>query len=477
MTKFFSAFGGNQTQAELDFVDIELTTDNPLYLCPYAIQIRDDEWSASCGDHIRSFFNEVLDALRAGNVGRATHLLSNLHEPNETFLGQSTGSPDGRGWGAQKAADLANALRDSRAFHTGLLEDISEAELFIYGVGPDSISDLTTNILRGKLAEYTKQQCDLHNIPTRQVTTLGPLWNIERRDWQASVYDLPMMNDRPILLVPKFSVRRTLSLNSQEFYNHHMVEFLRQEYLDSRSALVRTLQDGTPYVTKRSVKERHPLIKDELAAFVREHPEVLEAYKRLKGAKGPLRSRDFDENFDEAAFARVLINRLNEIPAGGQAANTYHRLAMGLCTFLFYPQLICPVKEREIHEGRKRIDIKFTISSEHGFFQRMLQAPQTRAISVMFECKNYRKDVANPEFDQLTSRFGHQRGFFGIMLCRQIENRERIVAACRDAANDGRGYMLVFEDTDLVQMLEMVERANRSEINSFLQQRFDEISH
>jgi hypothetical protein len=237
-----------------------------------------------------------------------------------------------------------------------------------------------------------------------------------------------------------------------------MIEFLRQEYLDSRSALVQTFKDGTPYVTKKSVKARHPLIKDELAAFVREQPEVLEAYKRLKGAKGPLRSRDFDEHFDETAFARALILRLAEIPAGNQDASAYHRLSMGICTFLFYPQLICPVKEREIHEGRKRIDIKFTISGEHGFFQRMLQAPQTRAISAMIECKNYTKDISNPEFDQLTSRFGHQRGFFGMMLCRSIENRGRVVAACRDAANDGRGYMLVLEDQDLIIMLYQASR-------------------
>jgi hypothetical protein len=107
----------------------------------------------------------------------------------------------------------------------------------------------------------------------------------------------------------------------------------------------------------------------------------------------------------------------------------------------------------------------------------MLQAPQTRAIAIPFECKNYSKDIANPEFDQLTSRFGHQRGFFGIILCRRIDDRERIVAACRDAANDGRGYMLVFDDADITQMLEMIEQGSRPNLDPFLQNRFDDISH
>lgn len=474
--KFYAAFGGNLSQAELDFVDVDVTTDNPLYLDPYAIQIRDDEWSASCGDHIRSFFNEVLDALRAKNVARTEHLLGNLHEPNETFLGQSSGRPSGRGVGRGKANDFANALRQSRAFKTGLLSDISEAELFINGVGPDTISDLTTNILRGKLADYTKEQCDLLGIPTQRVGSIGPHWSIQKSDWTSAYYDLPVVGNAPVLLMPKFSVRRALSLNSQEFWNHHMVAYLRQEYLDSRSSLVQTFKDGTPYVTKKKVKEKHPFIKDDLATFVQQHPEVLEAYKKLKGAKGPLKSRDLEEDFDERAFARALIDRLQKVKSGNPSASEYHRIAMGICTFLFYPQLICPVKEREIHDGRKRIDIKYTTSGEDGFFNRMLQAPQTRAINVMIECKNYSKDVANPEFDQLTSRFGHQRGFFGIMLCRSINDRKRIVSASKDAANDGRGYMLVFEDADLIELLEHVEKGKRSKIDTFLQSRFDEIT-
>ena len=135
------------------------------------------------------------------------------------------------------------------------------------------------------------------------------------------------------------------------------------------------------------------------------------------------------------------------------------------------------MKEKEIHQGRKRIDIKFTNASTSGFFDRLLRSSQARAISIPFECKNYGKDLGNPEFDQLTSRFGHQRGFFGVLVCRSLENRARAVAAGRDAANDGRGYMIVLEDTDIVSMLNFIELGHRSAIDKFLQERFDEITH
>lgn len=278
--------------------------------------------------------------------------MSNLHEPNETFLGQPQGNPSGRGVGNHKARDLVGALRRSRAFKTGLISDISEAELFIAGIGPDTISDLTTNILRGMLEEYTISQCDIHGIPTINTKQLPPHWNIQARDWTGRTYRLPhVRGGRPVLLVPKFSVRRALSLNSQEFWNHHMISFLQREYLDSRSALVQTFKDGTPYVTKKSVKAQHALIKDDLADFVQKHPEILESYKRLKGAQGTLESDDFEEGFDESLFSQALIERLNQIPTGNASASDYHRIAMGICTFLFYPNLITPVKEFELHQG------------------------------------------------------------------------------------------------------------------------------
>jgi hypothetical protein len=477
MAHFSEAFELGKTQAELDFVDIELDTDTPLFICPYAIQIRSDEWSASCGDLIRSFFNEVLDQLRADRIDRVYHLMGHLHEPNETFLGVSRGRPKGRGVGNDKAYALADAIFNSRAFETGVLADISEAELFVYGVGRDTISDLTTNVLRGRLAEYTAAQCELHEINTHPTNVLGPVWNPGAKDWEATTLRLPMYRGRPILLVPKFSVRRRLSLDSQEFYNHYMVEYLQAEYLNSASALVQVLRNGTRRVTKKAVKERHPFLKDDLAAFVRDHREVLDRYKEITGARGPLDSDELDEGFDEATFARVLIERLQEIPQGAAAASDYHSLAVGICTFLFHPNLITPIKEFEQHDGRKRVDIKFSNAAEDGFFYTMLEAPQTRAVAVLMECKNYTREIANPELDQLSGRFGHQRGFLGLLLCRTMENRERVIAGCKDTANDGRGYMLAFEDADLVALLEMVQNGARPGIDLFLRRRFDEISN
>lgn len=476
MARFSTVYSLPNTQGALDFVDVELSTDTPLYICPYAIQIRDDEWASHATDHIRSFFAEVLEALRENNEQRVIHLLSNLHEPNETRLGQSRGESNGRAIGPIKAKQLADAIRTSRAFETGILGDISETALYVRNIGPDTISDLSTNILRGMLEKYTLQQCEIYEIEVRPARTIGPVWNIHSRDWEARVLELPIHNGKPVLLVPKDCVRFSLSLDTQEFYNHHMVEFLRQEYIQAGGALVQILKDGTRRVTKKSVKERHPLIKDELAVFILQHPEVLERYKLLKGASGPLEMDELEKFFDEPAFAQVLRERLDQVPTGNASAGEYHSLIMGILTFLFYPSLLRPVKEHEIHEGRKRIDIKFTNAAKHGFFHRVMEAPQTRSMQVPVECKNYSRDIDNPALDQLLGRFSPRRGFFGMLLCRSIQDRDLMRARCRDTAIDGERYILVFDDDDIKLLLQYVIEGRRPMINTFMQGRFDELT-
>ena len=464
-----------KTQAELDFVDVDVRHDTPVFVDPYAIEIRNDEWSTLCGDHLRSFFASVLEALRTKQDSRALHLVSHLKEPRETFLGLSKGRPQGRGLGAFQGNQLLDALSRSRAVRTGVLSDIAEAELFIEGIGPDKISDLTTNFIRGPLIDYTTAQCGLHNIPLHANCSVGAVWDPAGENWTQQYHSLPKVGNQPIIFVPKYSVRQRLSIDSQEFYNHHMVEYLRAEHLSANSSLVHVLRSGERKVYKKDVKARHPFIKNDLAEFVLKNPKVLEQYKRLKGASGTMTIRDFDETFDENAFARALSESLRGVRPGNEDAGRYHSLMIGVLEFLFFPSLIYPIKEHEINDGRKRIDIKYTNAAEPGFFRRMLQSPQTRAINVFVECKNYSRDMANPELDQISGRFSFTRGFFWLLCCRAFVDKALFEARCRDTARDRQHYILVLDDSDVEWTLNAISTGRRRNIDGYLQRKFDQL--
>jgi hypothetical protein len=467
--RFSEAFEIGKRQAALDFVDIDLERDLPLYVDPFALSIRHDEWSRRCTQHIVSFFQTAIDAIHANDHARATRVLTNLSEPNETHLGMSKDQPSGRGVSGKQAFDLYQALVDSEAAKTGILTEIAECDLFIPGIGPDKISDITTNVIRGLLVEYTQSQCNLHGVPMQEGIPAGRYWDMSLRDWAGHCAALPVWEDRKILLVPKASVRFRLCLDSQEYYNHFVLNFLKAEHLNAGTALVQTFQNGTRYVTKKSLKEIHPFSKEELYRFTKSHPQVLDLYKRSERRDRDAADRALDEEFDEPAFCDALTKALRLIPPGGAAASDFHNLMIGALEFIFYPNLIYPVKEREIHDGRKRIDITFTNAAKDGFFYRVHTAHQVASNVVMIECKNYSGDIANPELDQLGGRFSVNRGKLGILVARTCTDAPLFLARCRDTAQDGRGFIIPLFDTDVVTLLSMIKQHRRNAIDAYLE--------
>ena len=250
-----------------------------------------------------------------------------------------------------------------------------------------------------------------------------------------------------------------------------MLDFLKQEHLSNpASGLIRVLKSGERRVYKTDLKRVHPFSKDFLAEFTRNHPQVLALYKTFAANESSLRNRDFDEAFDEAAFAQALKARLAQIPRGMNDATTYHSFMYGALTFLFYPHLVAPVKENEIHQGRKRVDVAYSNAAKGGFFFEILSANQTRALKVLIECKNYSRELGNPEVDQIAGRFGPTRGKFGIICCREIFDAASLLERCRDTALDDRGYIIVLDDGRVNAMLDNVARGARGTNDQLLRE-------
>jgi hypothetical protein len=150
---------------------------------------------------------------------------------------------------------------------------------------------------------------------------------------------------------------------------------------------------------------------------------------------------------------------------------------IGAIEFLFYPNLIYPVKEREVHGGRKRIDITYTNAARDGFFYRAHTAHQIASNVIMIECKNYVSEVANPELDQLSGRFSVNRGKLGILIARSCSDQALFMARCRDTAQDGRGFVIPIFDEDVYAMLALIKERRRSSIDAYLERMLNALLH
>jgi hypothetical protein len=177
------ALGLNRGQPALDFIDIDLATDTPLFLDPAAFYEGEGRFAEQCSRDLEEFFEAVLYAAGRQDWDLGLRLLRGLSEPDEIHLGFSAGEPAGRGIGEGQASQIFAAILASRAISTGLIRDLNDTLMFIPGIGPDKVSDITTNVLRRRLITYTQEQFELLGISIENEMPTGLLWDDVQFTW------------------------------------------------------------------------------------------------------------------------------------------------------------------------------------------------------------------------------------------------------------------------------------------------------
>ncbi|MCW2754807.1 MAG: hypothetical protein JWQ32_2218 [Marmoricola sp.] len=443
-------------QESLEFVDVDIRDDVPLFIDPGAIRLLPTTMARECVSSIQSFFGHVLDCIRAGNHAEAKALLSTLSEPNETRLGFSDGKSGGHGMGDGLAEKLWDSLRTSRAVSTGVLQDLEETALFVEGIDRDIISDIVTNIITGELIAFTQTMAAKYGIPLKPGIALNT-WDRRHKAWVAVNELLPVAGGMPLLLVPRMFVRRRRAvMAADKYFRFHIVPYLQHKEFNAPNGLRRLIADGSVTVAyKKTVMAKYPGVKVRNVEFTEEQPGLLEEFRQAAAT-------DFEvvdhpdlaaaTQSEEPDFEALLADVLAVTP-GDAGATAYHRAVEKLLTALLYPALDFPEIEYHLHDGRKRIDIQYTNIATKGFFHWLHAVHNTGCAQVPVECKNYSKKLANPEYDQLSSRFGVQRGQVGILCYRGFVDKKAVIQHCIDTAKDGRGYTLALDDEDLKELV------------------------
>lgn len=464
--KISEIFDLNKTQHELDFVDIDTSNDTPLFLDPYFLSLKNDRWSIDAYRTLENFFHYILHLFETNQINEARRNFK-FTEPKETCLGLSKSGTEGKSIGDNDATKLFEYILNSRVVESGLVSHVNDMKIFVDNISHDKISDLTTNIIRKHLIRYTQNQCKLHGIELMNDVPTREYWDTVTRSWISTYEDMLVIDGEPIILVPKSIVSRRQSYyyDSSMYARHHVLNFLVSEELRLNTSLVRTktLKNGEKRrsVNKNETAKKYDAYKKEfLRSFTIEHPEFYEDFKNTASKKISSLSNEeiLDENSNEFYWTIIdkLILGFQNIKPGATQANEYHDHIIATMTFIFYSDLINPIKEQKINSGRKRIDLVYDNAAEDGYFFNLSTVKDIPSSYIFVECKNYNKTLSNPDFDQLNGRFSANRGKMGFLVFRKSEDEELLIKRCSDYYKDNKNLIIPLQDSDFIEILKQL---------------------
>jgi hypothetical protein len=209
----------NISQYDVDFVIPRVGVDVPVGIDPFLLfKSRDPEYR-KLHETLIDTFNVGIDAIRRGEFAEASRIFD-FPEVSAIGLGYTRGSKRGSGVGAHLARLIIETVAGSPGLQERGIKHVEEMQLVSAGIGPDRISDITANILKRFLIDYTQKHCAIWNLQVRSGIPVQHIYNRSSRQWEDSYEDLPVspVDGAPILLVPRRLVRVLPWINYDDFF-------------------------------------------------------------------------------------------------------------------------------------------------------------------------------------------------------------------------------------------------------------------
>lgn len=265
MEKVSDVFYLQKNQKELDFADVNLNSDNKLFIAPGLVSKSTDVKVAEIGSaKIINYFDRIFSLMMENDLFNVRRLCSYSNECNATKLGYSVNKSIGRGVSEQNLNKLFNGICKLST----LLKDNNEnpmylfqpdaLKVFVYNFGPDRLSDLVTSIIKKELVEYSLSQAKKYGLPISfDKKNIGFYWDMELHDWREIEEHVIMgPGGDYLLLVPKQILTSEKNVDTRKFVQNYVFKRKQSEHLANNSSLctVKKLKNGKIKVFQPSLK-------------------------------------------------------------------------------------------------------------------------------------------------------------------------------------------------------------------------------
>jgi len=385
---FSRHFGIEKTESE-DWFDPILDHDTKLFIDPFLIFASSHPGFQGGHAKIIDFFNRAFElAAESRGLSYTTQyrkLLSMILFPevSELCLGYVSSGTSGAGTGTGFSRVIAAGILHSISVGITQVDHFEEIGLLHEGIGCDRISDISANLLREELVQYTQQICKQYGIPTRRVKSLR--FNFDYLRWNPLVTELPWnpYEQKPILLVPHEFLRDLPTINADEFFEYlwyNKNQQMRNDFNFEVKSKVRKseiiqfarehqflVREYIDHVENRVVPKSYDLEQDkaglykwenETLPYTEKHPLVLDTPKSLADFRSLVEQIVFQfRHFVEEEQGYKLL--WNEKPITPKSEEAAQLLFAGIVKHYCRANNIDV--SREVETGRGPVDFKFSM--------------------------------------------------------------------------------------------------------------------
>ena len=431
------------SQYDVDFVIPRIGIDLPLGIDPFLMFKSRDQELRGLHQIITDHFNAGVRAVSSGRPDLADEIF-NFPEVAAIGLGYTKSGKRGSGLGGHLRDLIIETLKASPGLRERGVLHVEEMQLLASGIGPDRISDISANILKNYLIEYTQRQSEIWGVPLRRGVPLPHIYDEATQSWVDSYVDLPVspVDDAAVLFVPRRIVRALPWINYDDFLQRDF-----RAYMEARRKIVAKSRQGAKPVFRSA--------KLEVANVTRQDVTIVDRYVRNREQHAG-DAQPSMEYIDEHARTRaaVLIDRLSTTPAGREDATAYQYLVLEILNFLFAPELIDGKPEVRTIDGTERRDIIFTNDSDETFWA--YARTNHDGLVLMFEIKNT-DDLGMAAIAQTATYLGSRLGRLGFIVTRKpptLELMKKTFAVWNDSGTEKK-VILIIHDAQLIEMLKI----------------------
>lgn len=265
----------NKIREITEIQQLDFEHDNLLFIDPYRINEQDGELANKAKMKIIKFFNLFFKCIEEGDRTKVEYIGKYLHEINSTKLGYTriNSLPNGKGFSKKDLLQIYDAAKEVEDY----IEDMPDVFVLADNVGPDKISDITTNIIYEELLQFTWNIIKKYNLNMEVEKKYKYIFDVFEEKWIKKEFNVPIIDNEEILFLPKKIVESYEIFSYENVYKKLVYPFYKTH--TAIHHLIRFLKNNEERPDCRKIKKKYPLKRETVRRFKEEFSKDYNRYK------------------------------------------------------------------------------------------------------------------------------------------------------------------------------------------------------